>query len=123
MTNLDSDLLEKLRESDVVLTDPIGYHDFLYLQSRAKLVLTDSGGIQEETSFLGVPCLTLRPNTERPITINEGTNKLIKLDRGLIVSEALKAINNTNFQPANIRFWDGQASKRIVNTLKKIFIV
>ncbi len=123
MTNLDLDLQEKLRNSDVVITDPIGYFDFLHLQTQAKLVITDSGGIQEETSYLGVPCLTIRPNTERPITISEGTNKLIKLDRGIIVSEAKKALNKNNFQPANIRFWDGQASDRIVNILKKIFTV
>lgn len=123
MTNLDSGLQEKLRRSDVVITDPIGYFDFLHLQSQAKLVITDSGGIQEETSYLGVPCLTLRPNTERPITISEGTNKLIKLARPIIVSEAKKVLNKNEFQPANIRFWDGQASERIVNTFKKIFTV
>lgn len=59
------------------LTEPMGYLDFLALQMHAALLLTDSGGIQEETTFLGIPCLTARPNTERPLTINHGTNRLV----------------------------------------------
>ena len=69
----------------MILCDPLGYLDFLRLQSEARLVLTDSGGIQEETTVLGVPCLTVRRNTERPITIAEGTNRLIGTDPEAIV--------------------------------------
>ena len=63
------------------LIEPIGYIDFLALQAHAAVVVTDSGGVQEETTFLGVPCLTVRPNTERPITITMGTNQLVKRNR------------------------------------------
>ena len=70
------------------LIDPVGYYDFMNLQMNAKFILTDSGGIQEESTFFGIPCLTLRPNTERPITITEGTNRFVKLDTEDIVLKA-----------------------------------
>src|SRR5205085_10442568 len=74
------------------LTEPLGYLDFLGLTSQARLVLTDSGGLQEETTALGIPCLTIRENTERPITITEGTNTLVGIDPDKIVSEAKAAL-------------------------------
>ena len=99
------------------LIPPIGYLDFLCLLSKATLVLTDSGGIQEETTALGVPCLTLRENTERPITISEGTNQLIGTDPAKIVAAA-DAILSGNGKPGRIPpLWDGHASKRIVEIL------
>lgn len=78
---------------NLVLLDPIGYLDFMKLMHGAKLVLTDSGGIQEETTYLGIPCITLRENTERPVTIDVGTNVLVGSDTELVISEAKKVIS------------------------------
>jgi UDP-N-acetylglucosamine 2-epimerase (non-hydrolysing) len=101
------------------LIPPIGYLDFLCLLSKATLVLTDSGGIQEETTALGVPCLTLRENTERPITISEGTNQLIGTDPAKIVAAA-KAILGGQGKPGRIPpLWDGHAAERIVDVLMR----
>ena len=96
----------------MIVTEPIGYLEFMALLSDASLVLTDSGGIQEETTILGVPCLTLRDNTERPITLTMGTNTLVGRDRDRIVAGAKEALNGIplgNVPP----LWDGQAGKRI----------
>jgi UDP-N-acetylglucosamine 2-epimerase (non-hydrolysing) len=99
------------------LLDPIGYLDFLRLLDNAQLVLTDSGGIQEETTFLGVPCLTLRENTERPITCEVGTNELCGLDVEKVVSrsEAVFAGNRKKGRVPDL--WDGNAANRIVDVL------
>lgn len=117
MNQLETDLQVK---NDFHITEPIGYLDFLHLQANAKLVITDSGGIQEETSYLGVPCLTLRPNTERPVTIRKGTNKLVALDKESILKEVLSTLRNDSQKPANIEYWDGKTAKRIVLILKKL---
>src|SRR5205807_1142581 len=77
---------------NVIFTEPLGYLDFMKLVSHARLVLTDSGGIQEETTALGVPCLTMRNNTERPVTISQGTNVLVGLDPERILSAGLQAL-------------------------------
>lgn len=99
------------------LIPPIGYLDFLCLLSKSTLVLTDSGGIQEETTALGVPCLTLRENTERPITISEGTNQLIGTDPAKIVVAAQQILSGKG-QPGRIPpLWDGHAAERIVEIL------
>lgn len=99
------------------LIQPVGYLDFLCLLNRSRLVLTDSGGIQEETTALGVPCLTLRENTERPITITEGTNLLVGQDPLKIVS-AVRDILAGNIKKGQIPLlWDGHASERIVEIL------
>lgn len=96
---------------------PIGYLDFLCLLERARIVLTDSGGIQEETTALGVPCLTLRENTERPITITEGTNQLVGQDPAKILS-ATRQILSGDTKPGRIpKLWDGHAAERIVEIL------
>jgi len=101
------------------LIPPIGYLDFLCLLSKATLVLTDSGGIQEETTALGVPCLTLRENTERPITISEGTNQLIGTDPARIVAAAHDILAGKG-KPGRIPpLWDGHAAERIVDVLLK----
>ncbi len=101
------------------LIPPIGYLDFLCLLSKATLVLTDSGGIQEETTALGVPCLTLRENTERPITISEGTNQLIGTDPARITAAAHDILAGKG-KPGRIPpFWDGHAAERIVDVLLK----
>jgi UDP-N-acetylglucosamine 2-epimerase (non-hydrolysing) len=99
------------------LIAPVGYLDFLCLLSKATLVLTDSGGIQEETTALGVPCLTLRENTERPITISEGTNLLIGTDPSKIRAAAQQILSGKG-KPGRIPpFWDGHAAERIVEVL------
>jgi UDP-N-acetylglucosamine 2-epimerase (non-hydrolysing) len=100
------------------LTDPLGYLDFLSLYSGARLVLTDSGGIQEETTVLGIPCLTLRENTERPITVTMGTNTIVGTDAEKIMAAACTALKETSKKAASIPLWDGHTAERIVDTLR-----
>ncbi|HEU5181722.1 MAG TPA: UDP-N-acetylglucosamine 2-epimerase (non-hydrolyzing) [Candidatus Polarisedimenticolia bacterium] len=100
--------------------DPIGYIDFIHLEKNARLVLTDSGGIQEETSVLGVPCLTLRDNTERPVTLREGTNVLVGNDTERILAAAERALDGERRATAVPELWDGRASERIVAHLRRI---
>jgi UDP-N-acetylglucosamine 2-epimerase (non-hydrolysing) len=103
---------------DVRLLDPLGYLDMLGLVEQAAMVLTDSGGLQEETTVLGVPCLTARANTERPITITEGTNRLVASTRaavGAAVREVLEARRLGQFAPRRPEGWDGQASVRVID--------
>jgi len=97
--------------------DPLGYLDFMMLMSQAKFILTDSGGIQEESTVLGVPCLTLRNNTERPETIDVGTNILVGTDNDKIIEESLKIINGDKKTGGIPLLWDGHAAKRIVDIL------
>jgi UDP-N-acetylglucosamine 2-epimerase (non-hydrolysing) len=101
----------------LIVVEPLGYLDFMKLVSEARLVLTDSGGIQEETTVLGVPCLTLRNNTERPITIEQGTNTLVGLDPGQIVAAAQQALGRPCEAPPAPELWDGRAASRIVDIL------
>jgi len=101
------------------LLDPIGYLDFMKLMHSAKLVLTDSGGIQEETTFFGIPCITLRENTERPVTIDVGTNILVGSDTDLVISEAKKVINGEAKKGQIPELWDGKAAERIVSIIEK----
>jgi UDP-N-acetylglucosamine 2-epimerase (non-hydrolysing) len=112
--------LERLGVPDgLTLTDPLGYLDFVNLQMEARLALTDSGGIQEETTVLGVPCLTLRNSTERPITVSEGTNRIVGTDPDAIVAAASEALASppANRKPA---LWDGKAGERIAAVLMRI---
>jgi UDP-N-acetylglucosamine 2-epimerase (non-hydrolysing) len=81
-------------------------------------VLTDSGGIQEETTILGIPCLTLRDNTERPITVKEGTNFLVGNDPDRIMRTALRILRKKCYPPKKPRYWDGKTARRIVTILK-----
>jgi UDP-N-acetylglucosamine 2-epimerase (non-hydrolysing) len=97
------------------LVEPLGYLDFLRLYSGASLVLTDSGGIQEETTALNIPCLTLRENTERPITITHGTNRLVGMDAARITHAAFDALDHPRESVPPL--WDGQAADRILNAL------
>lgn len=101
----------------VWMIEPVGYIDFLRLMADARIVLTDSGGIQEETTVLGVPCLTIRENTERPITIEMGTNRLVGSDPDRIRSEALASLKGP--RPAVVRppLWDGKAGERIAGVI------
>ena len=99
--------------------DPLGYLEFLNLESTASVVLTDSGGLQEETTILGVPCLTLRHNTERPVTIEHGTNIMVGPDKDRIL-EAFRRILNGDWRPAGPpEFWDGHAAQRIVQVIRE----
>jgi len=104
---------------DLRVMEPLGYLEFLDLMANARLVLTDSGGIQEETTILGVPCLTLRENTERPVTVMEGTNGVVGSDPQRIVSETLAILNGEGKAGRVPELWDGRAAKRIVEMLCK----
>ena len=102
------------------LETPLPYLDTVGLVERAALVLTDSGGLQEETTVLGIPCLTARPNTERPVTITEGTNRLVKSTRediGRSVAEVLERSDAGEFRPSRPEGWDGCAGERVVEAL------
>lgn len=100
--------------------EPVGYLDFLCLLSRATLVLTDSGGIQEETTALGVPCLTLRENTERPVTITQGTNLLSGTDPAKILAAARRILAGESKAGRIPPLWDGHAAERIVDILRRV---
>ncbi|HEY0080550.1 MAG TPA: UDP-N-acetylglucosamine 2-epimerase (non-hydrolyzing) [Pyrinomonadaceae bacterium] len=102
------------------LIEPLGYLDFLRLYSGARLVLTDSGGIQEETTALGIPCLTLRENTERPITVEQGTNTVVGTDEEKILSAAFAALERPRARAEQLRLpplWDGHTAERILDAL------
>jgi len=101
------------------LTEPLGYLDFLCLMDQARFIVTDSGGIQEETTALGVPCLTLRPNTERPITITEGTNQLLGDDPAAILPAAKPLIEGKFPKARSPKLWDGRAGTRIARALAR----
>lgn len=104
---------------DFRLVEPLGYLDFLRLYSGARLVLTDSGGIQEETTALGIPCLTLRENTERPVTVELGTNRIVGTDEERIVAEAALALEGAREgeAPRVPPLWDGKTADRILDAL------
>jgi len=101
----------------ILITKPLGYLDFLCLMSKAAVVLTDSGGIQEETTILGIPCLTLRNNTERPVTVKQGTNIVVGNDPDRIVREGLRVMEQGITRTGTPKFWDGMAAERIVKVI------
>jgi UDP-N-acetylglucosamine 2-epimerase (non-hydrolysing) len=105
----------------IVLCEPMGYLDFMKLISSARFVLTDSGGIQEETTVLGVPCLTIRENTERPVTLTQGTNRLVGTDGDRIVKESLAILNGMTRAHHFPELWDGKAADRVIDIIAKIF--
>jgi UDP-N-acetylglucosamine 2-epimerase (non-hydrolysing) len=106
--------------SNLILLEPVGYLDFLCLTDNAALVMTDSGGIQEETTILGVPCMTLRENTERPVTITEGTNRLVQLTSKDILKNYRQIMaGRGGFKSKVPKFWDGKAAKRIAKIIAK----
>ena len=114
----DNGLLNSLLTDHVVITEPVGYIDLMKLIGNSIGVITDSGGIQEETTFMQVPCLTIRPNTERPITNEIGTNTLLPLDQKLIL-EHIEQISNGTYKEGQIpEKWDGNATDRIVDVIK-----
>lgn len=103
---------------NLILCEPIGYLEFLRFVSESKFVLTDSGGIQEETTYLNIPCLTIRPNTERPVTVWEGTNKLIKTQEA--ENEIDLILHGKGKKGKAPKFWDGKSANRIVTILEKM---
>ena len=102
----------------IQIIEPLGYLEFMSLIHDCRFVLTDSGGIQEETTYLGIPCLTLRPNTERPITITEGTNKLVEVD--FLLPQIDKLFTEPDRKEVEIDMWDGNTAERCVESLKKL---
>ena len=109
-------LLKKLNSiKNIKLCEPFGYYRFLMYLNKSQLIITDSGGVQEEATFLGIPCFTLRKNTERPITISEGTNSLVNL------SNIIKKVKTREQKKVNIEKWDGNTSKRIIKILEQIY--
>jgi len=119
---------ERMADSDIKvsgngnlqLVEPIGYLNFLCLQQRAKLVITDSGGIQEETTYLGVPCLTVRENTERPVTVEVGTNALVGRDMQMLQEETRRILVGQAHRGEIPPLWDGKAGERIAEIVSHI---
>jgi UDP-N-acetylglucosamine 2-epimerase (non-hydrolysing) len=103
----------------IVPLDPLGYLEFLSLNDRARIVLTDSGGVQEETTALGVPCLTLRENTERPATVEHGSNQVVGVDSDRILVAARSILRNPAHRSQRPPLWDGKAAPRIVSILRE----
>ena len=106
-----------LSSGQLLVLDPLPYIDFLALQTRATVVITDSGGIQEETTYLGIPCLTVRENTERPITISMGTNVLVGRDRAKLGAELSKVLEGKAKKGTVPPLWDGKAGERIADVV------
>jgi UDP-N-acetylglucosamine 2-epimerase (non-hydrolysing) len=119
--NIDKfELSPYFERAGIKLIEPLGYLDFIKLESEAAFVITDSGGVQEETSFLNVPCLTLKETTERPVTTIEGTNILVGRFPERIVAEAERILDGIIKEGSRPKYWDGEASKRIVETFIKV---
>ncbi|WP_420547784.1 non-hydrolyzing UDP-N-acetylglucosamine 2-epimerase [Curvivirga sp.] len=113
-------LLSVLEENtNIHILEPLGYLQFMKLVFGASLIITDSGGIQEEASYLCIPCLTVRPNTERPVTIHEGTNKLTTLEN--VIQDMRVVLASKGYDSCKIRYWDGHASRRIKETIMKLY--
>ena len=104
---------------NLIITPPLGYLDFLKLQKESAVTLTDSGGVQEETTYLGAPCLTLRPNTERPITISHGTNHLLGLNPKSAIEHARRFLKNPKIETRRPPMWDGKTSGRIADVIER----
>lgn len=118
---LEYDLLTRLQGiANVSVTDPLGYIDFMGLTSHARVLLTDSGGIQEEATYLGIPCLTLRENTERPITISEGTNRLVSLSTLMAALDDVLSSSRERAGPPEL--WDGKTGERVTESLRRNLI-
>jgi UDP-N-acetylglucosamine 2-epimerase (non-hydrolysing) len=111
----------KIQRGSCYVLPPLGYPEFLQLMSKSTAVLTDSGGIQEETTYLGIPCLTLRPNTERPVTIALGTNQIVGIDGPKILT-SLDNIMRGHWKEASVPpLWDGRAAERVVGVLMRAY--
>ncbi len=102
------------------LTEPLGYLDMLALNQNARMIITDSGGLQEEATILGVPCITLRDNTERPVTVESGCNRVVGNDPALVRAAFFSALSRNGQSIRTPALWDGKASARIVNVLLRV---
>jgi UDP-N-acetylglucosamine 2-epimerase (non-hydrolysing) len=112
-------MMERIESiKNMVLTGPTGYLDFIALMANSKFVLTDSGGLQEETTALGIPCLTLRENTERPITVTEGTNTIVGNNTQLIIDTAIDVMENGGKTGRIPDMWDGHTAERIADVIQ-----
>jgi UDP-N-acetylglucosamine 2-epimerase (non-hydrolysing) len=110
------------QNKNLILTEPLGYLEFIQLMTHSKAILTDSGGIQEETTYLGIPCLTFRDSTERPVTVTMGTNQLLADLDPQKTYQALEKILAGEVKKGSIPpLWDGHAAERIAETLHGIF--
>ena len=118
--NLENlDLMALLTKADhLIIAEPLNYIRFMNLVFNCRFALTDSGGIQEETTYLGIPCLTLRPNTERPITIEQGTNKLGQVEN--IEENVNQVLAGRKAAIAKIDLWDGHTAQRVVKSIKSL---
>ena len=113
------ELISKIKKSNIIINEPVGYLEFLNLMLNSKFILTDSGGIQEEASFLKIPILTLRKNTERPITIEKGTNTIVGNDIEKIKKFVEDILKGKYKKGTNIKKWDGKTAERIITIIKK----
>lgn len=114
-------LLRPLEQTpNLTLTPPLGYLEFLHLTMRAALVVTDSGGVQEETTLFGVPCLTVRDSTERPVTITHGTNELVALDACVVAERAAARLAEPSAQREAPPLWDGRAAERVAEHIGRL---
>jgi UDP-N-acetylglucosamine 2-epimerase (non-hydrolysing) len=106
-------------DKNIILTDPIGYIDFMALTKNSELIVTDSGGIQEESTYMGVQCITVRNNTERPSTVDVGTNQLIGTDLEKVEKAALEVLGGKVKKGQVPELWDGKAAERITEIISK----
>lgn len=104
--------------ANLTMIDPVGYLDFIALVSGSRIVITDSGGIQEETTALGIPCITMRENTERPITVSQGTNRVVGTEPSSIISEVIESLARSDGESSIPEYWDGKTAKRIVDVFE-----
>jgi UDP-N-acetylglucosamine 2-epimerase (non-hydrolysing) len=112
---------DSIKRRGLHFIDPVGYLEFLGLEKNARLVITDSGGVQEETTYLRVPCLTVRDNTERPVTVTEGTNALVGRDATKLLNAARERLSTQAVTGAIPELWDGRAAERIADALEQRF--
>jgi UDP-N-acetylglucosamine 2-epimerase (non-hydrolysing) len=122
LKNMDNfGLGEKFRSNkNLILTEPLDYFSFQKLVKQSTFILTDSGGIQEESTYLQVPCLTLRPNTERPVTVTVGSNELVPFDIPTIMNYMEQILNGTYKRGASPPLWDGKTTKRVLEVINQI---